>query len=79
MWAPDIPIAAALFGETGGFVVEVPADKLAAFEAICTAAGAAAVAIGTTGGSSLHVNGLCDVPLDRAADAWSSPLREVFA
>jgi phosphoribosylformylglycinamidine synthase len=79
MWAPDVPIPAALFGETGGFVVEVPPDKLAAFEAICTAAGAVAVAIGTTGGSSLHVNGLCDVPLERAAEAWSAPLREVFA
>jgi len=64
---------------SGGFVVEVPPERLASFEAICTAAGATAVAIGTTGGSSLHVNGLCDVPLERAAEAWSAPLREVFA
>jgi phosphoribosylformylglycinamidine synthase II len=79
MWAPDEPAAAALFGETPGFVVEIPAERLAAFEAICTAVGAQAIAIGTTGGSSLHVDGLCDVPLDRLAEAWTAPLREVFA
>lgn len=79
VWAPDVPAAAALFGETGGFVVEVPPEKLGAFEAICTAAGAAPIAIGVTGGAALHVSGLCDVPLSRLAEAWSAPLREVYA
>jgi phosphoribosylformylglycinamidine synthase len=79
VWAPDVPAAAALFGETGGFVVEVPPEKLGAFEAICTAAGAAPIAIGVTGGAALHVSGLCDVPFARLAEAWSAPLREVYA
>jgi phosphoribosylformylglycinamidine synthase len=79
VWAPDVPTAAALFGETGGFVVEVPAEKLAAFEAICTASGASPIAIGVNGGAALHVSGLCDVPLIRLAEAWSAPLREVYA
>ena len=79
LWAPDVPTLAALFGETGGFVVEVPSERLARFEAICTAHGASAIAIGSTGGATLHVNGLCDVPLTRLAQAWVAPLRELYA
>jgi phosphoribosylformylglycinamidine synthase subunit PurL len=79
LWAPDVPIAAALFGEAGGFVVEVPEEQLGAFEAICTAIDAKATAIGVTGGASLRVDGLCDVPLSQAAQAWTSTLRELFA
>ena len=79
VWAPDIPIAAALFGETGGYVVEVPTDRLAAFEAVCTASGASPIAIGVTGGATLHVDGLCDVPLEQLSRAWSSTLAELYA
>ena len=79
LWAPDVPIAAALFAEAGGFVVEVQSEKLAAFEAICTAVGAAPIAIGVTGGATVHVNGLCDVPLAQLAEAWTAPLRELYA
>jgi phosphoribosylformylglycinamidine synthase len=79
VWAPDIPVAAALFGEAGGFLVEVPQEKLAAFEAICTACDASPIAIGVTGGAALHVNGLCDVPLDRLASSWSEPLQALYA
>jgi len=77
-WAIDIERDAALFGEAGGFVVEVPSARVDAFEAVCTATGARPVAIGVTGGSSLAVEGLCAIPLDRLAAAWSSPLRELF-
>ena len=79
VWAPDVPAVAALFGETGGFVVEVPTEKLGAFEAICTAAGASPIAIGVSGGATLRVSGICDVPLSRLAQAWTAPLREVYA
>lgn len=79
VWASDVPVAAALFGETGGFVVEVSTGKLGAFEAVCTAVGAAPLAIGVTGGDTLHVSGLCDVPLSKMAEAWTAPLRELYA
>jgi phosphoribosylformylglycinamidine synthase subunit PurL len=79
LWAPDVPVAAALFGETGGFVVEIQSEKLAAFEAICTAVSASPIAIGVTGGATLHVSGLCDVPLVELAEAWTAPLRELYA
>jgi phosphoribosylformylglycinamidine synthase subunit PurL len=79
VWAADVPVVAALFGETGGFVVEVPSEQLGRFEAICTARGATPIAIGVSGGATLHVNGLCDVPLAALAEAWSAPLRELYA
>jgi phosphoribosylformylglycinamidine synthase len=79
VWAPDISPIAALFGEAGGFVVEVPADRLGHFEAICTRTGAAPIAIGTTGGATLHVSGLCDVALTTLAEAWTGTLRELYA
>jgi phosphoribosylformylglycinamidine synthase II len=79
VWAADLDAAVALFGEAGGFVVEVPAEKIAAFEAACNASHAKPTAIGTTGGAALVVDGHCDVPLADAAAAWSSPLQELFA
>ena len=79
VWAPDVSPIAALFGEAGGFVVEVPTERLGHFEAICTRSGAAPIAIGTTGGATLHVSGLCDVPLSTLAEAWSGTLRELYA
>jgi phosphoribosylformylglycinamidine (FGAM) synthase-like enzyme len=78
-WAPGMATAAALFGEAGGFVVEVLPEMLGAFEAACTAVGAKPTAIGMTAGSSLVVTDVCDVPLARMARAWSEPLRELFA
>lgn len=79
VWAPDVSPIAALFGEAGGFVVEVPTERLGHFEAICTANGAAPIAIGTTGGATLHVSALCDVPLSTLAEAWTGTLRELYA
>jgi phosphoribosylformylglycinamidine synthase subunit PurL len=79
VWAPDVPVTAALFGEAGGFVVEVSSEQLGAFEAVCTATDAKATAIGLTGGASIRVDGLCDIPLEGAAQAWTSTLHELFA
>ena len=78
VWAPGVTTAAALFGEIGGFVVEVPQERLAAFEAICTAVDASPIAIGVAGGAAIHIDGLCDVPLERAAAAWMQPLRALY-
>ena len=77
-WAPAIDRDAALFGEAGGFVVEVAPARVGAFEAACTAMEAHPVAIGVTGGTSLAIEGLFDIPLSRLAAAWSEPLRELF-
>jgi phosphoribosylformylglycinamidine synthase len=78
-WSPETDVMAALFGEAGGFVVEVAPPRIGAFEAACTAAGAKPIAIGMTGGATLAVDGLCDVSLARLATEWSTPLKELFA
>jgi len=79
VWAPGIHHSSALFGEKGGFVVEVPAASRASFASICAARGAKTVDIGTTGGDSIAVEGIGSVALDRAAEAWTSTLRELYA
>jgi phosphoribosylformylglycinamidine synthase len=78
-WASQVESNAALFGEAGGFVVEVPVDRIGAFEAACTKSGAKPMAIGTTGGNALIVDGHCDLQLPQLAHAWSAPLQELFA
>ncbi|HEY7981603.1 MAG TPA: phosphoribosylformylglycinamidine synthase subunit PurL [Candidatus Eremiobacteraceae bacterium] len=79
VWAADVDFIAAFFGEAGGFVVEVPPEKIAAFEAACTASHARPTAIGTTGGGALVVDDQCDLPLAQLAKAWTAPLQELFA
>jgi phosphoribosylformylglycinamidine synthase len=78
-WAPGVPLAAALFGEAGGFVVEVPRLRTREFHEVCKRHGAWTVVLGGTGGSSLVVDGLMDVPLARIAQAWTATLTELFA
>ena len=78
-WAPGLSIEAALFGETPGFVVEVARLHVAKFEEICKATSARPMRIGTTGGTRITIEDLdCDVALERAADAWTAPLRELY-
>jgi phosphoribosylformylglycinamidine synthase len=79
-WAPGVPLEAALFGETPGFIVEVDAAQLQTFHDSCKQHAAAALLIGETGGDAIVVEGIqCRVPLAEAASAWSSPLRALYA
>lgn len=78
-WARGLDPVAALFGEAGGFVVEVGAQRPWEFHNICKAHGLQAMLLGTTGGDSLAVEKVCGVPLDRLAVAWSGTLKELFA
>ncbi|HLW37136.1 MAG TPA: phosphoribosylformylglycinamidine synthase subunit PurL [Candidatus Eremiobacteraceae bacterium] len=78
-WAPGISPAAALFGEAGGFVVAVPAVRAADFEKTAQRYGAAHCKLGVTGGDSLKLSGVLDVPLTQLAAAWGGTLQELFA
>lgn len=78
-WAAGVGLAAALFGEAGGFVVEVPRLRTREFHEVCKRHGAWTALLGETGGSSLAVDGLMDVPLARIARAWTATLAELFA
>lgn len=79
VWAKGVPPAAALFGEAGGFVVAVREAEVARFEALVRSSGAGAVRFGKTGGSSLKVEGECEVALTDLARAWTSALQDLFA
>ena len=70
---------AALFGEAGGFVVEVADERLKAFHETCKENAAEPVLVGRTGGSGLSVKGSCDVGLAALREAWLSPLQELYA
>ena len=78
-WAPGLSHESALFGETPGFVVEVSRDRVARFEEICKTTGARPMRIGTTGGSRIVVEDVTDVALEHAAEAWMTPLSELYA
>lgn len=79
MWAPGLAQSAALFGETGGFVVAVSSESCEAFEAGAVRCGARAIRLGVTGGSRLRVEQICDIALSDLASAWMTPLQELFA
>ncbi len=78
-WAPGIAPSAALFGEAGGFVVAIAPDSRASFEEAARSLGARPIRLGQTGGSSLVVTGVCEIPLGTAAAAWMRPLQDLFA
>jgi phosphoribosylformylglycinamidine synthase subunit PurL len=78
-WAPNIPQSAALFGEAGGFVVTVPRHAREQFERIAREFDANPIHLGRTGGSSLKLEGLCDIALADLSKAWMSSLKDLFA
>jgi phosphoribosylformylglycinamidine synthase subunit PurL len=78
-WAPQIAPSAALFGETGGFVVAVRPEHADTFERAVAARGATPKRLGVTGGALLRVEGACEILLDDLRHTWMSPLQELFA
>ena len=62
---------AALFGEAQSrIVVSLAASALPAFERLAAEEGVPWVRLGTTGGDSLAIPGVMDVPLAAMDDAW---------
>jgi phosphoribosylformylglycinamidine synthase len=55
-------------------VVTVSDDRRAAFEASCASYGVPVAAIGTTGGTSLEVDGAFSVSVDELRAAWGATL-----
>tara|TARA_R100000027_G_scaffold67677_1_gene67661 strand:- start:6709 stop:9063 length:2355 start_codon:yes stop_codon:yes gene_type:complete len=64
-----------LLGEFGGYLVEVPESKVAAFESLCKIRGVTLHSIGQTGGDQFRIAPLLDLPLSELADAWENGLR----
>ncbi len=64
---------AAMFGESQSrILLSVPADKLAALEALAKARDVTMTVIGTVGGDSLSFGNSISVPLSDASDAWKN-------
>jgi phosphoribosylformylglycinamidine synthase II len=78
-WAPGVAQSAALFGEAGGFVVAVRPQSRKEFEESARVHGTSARRLGTSGGSSLRIDGVFDVALSDLAQAWMQPLQDLFA
>ncbi len=70
----------ALFAESAArAVVTVGDDRRAAFEAACASYGVPVVAIGTTGGTALDVDGAFSVTVDDLRAAWTATLPTALA
>jgi phosphoribosylformylglycinamidine synthase len=66
-----------LFGETGGFILEVKRDKLSDIKTIFAEHKVTAVVIGDTNRSArLAMNGVIDLPVAEARTAWENGLRD---
>jgi phosphoribosylformylglycinamidine synthase II len=66
-----------LFGETGGFILEVARDKLNAVTAVFARQGLPVISLGqTTTQARLQIQGVIDVTLAAAHAAWENGLRE---
>lgn len=66
-----------LFSETGGFVLEVPRDQVKNLKALFEAASVPIFGIGdTTHEPRLRLQGVIDLPVSEANNAWANGLRE---
>ena len=71
------PTEKKLFGETGGFLLEVAREKLNDLRKIFAAGQVAMIEIGvTTETSRLQMNAVIDLPVIEARQAWENGLRE---
>ncbi len=68
-----------LFGEAPGFVVEVPAERAAAFEGAARSQGLSLASIGTVTADPTLDLGSERIPVEVLYRCWSAPLEEVFA
>ncbi len=78
-WAPGVDLARALFGESGGFVVSVPAHASSDFESLAARHTAALHRLGTTGGEWLAIDQVCRLRIAELAAAWRKPLEDLYA
>jgi phosphoribosylformylglycinamidine synthase len=73
----DLSTEKKLFGETGGFILEVAREKLMELKKIFAAQSVAVIPLGeTTTTSRLQMNGVIDLPVSDAKSAWENGLRE---
>lgn len=75
--AGDLATEKKLFGETGGFVLEVARDKLKELKRIFAEHQVPVMVLGdTVAEARLQMNGVIDLPINEAKSAWENGLRE---
>ena len=73
----DLETEKKLFGESGGFILEVARDKLNDVKKIFADKKIAAIQIGeTTDSSRLQLNDVIDLQVSIAKESWENGLRE---
>lgn len=72
----DLPTEKILFSETGGFLLEIPRDKMNEFRAIMFQHQVSLAVLGeTTPLPQIKINGVIDLPIAEAKKAWVEGLR----
>lgn len=64
------------FSETGGFVIEVSTNKIAAVRSVLRTFNVKVHIIGKTGGANIQINSLIDLPVLQAKTSWENGLRD---
>jgi phosphoribosylformylglycinamidine synthase len=73
----DLPVQTKLFSETGGFILEIPREKMKELREIFAARQVPLMTIGETSKEPrLRLNGVIDLPVSDAKSAWENGLRE---
>ncbi|MDO8481211.1 MAG: AIR synthase-related protein, partial [Nanoarchaeota archaeon] len=75
----SLPLWKALFSESGGFVFEVEEQNVSQVEKIFKGHGVSMVRLGTTGGTTLAINGKITLPIQKLKEAWTSGFRRALA
>jgi len=72
----DLSLDKILFSETGGFLLVVAPDRVNAVTFVFSKYGVDVFQIGSTGGNSIQINGVVDLSVNEANEAWTNGLRE---
>lgn len=73
----ELPLQKKLFSETGGFILEIAADKLHEVKKIFSHYQVPLFHVGkTTKQNMIHINGVIQLPINIAKNAWKNGLRE---
>ena len=71
----DLSTDKILFSETGGFVCEISPENVESVQSVFANYRLDAVQIGSTGGDKIQLNGVVDILVSEAKEAWTNGLR----
>ncbi len=71
----DLSTDKILFSETGGFVLEASPENVESVQSLFSQHGLDAIQIGSTGGDKIQLNGVVDILVSEAKEAWTNGLR----